>query len=377
MPFKSEAQRRYLWANEPEIARDWTDTYGSRIHKDEGGIARIGFFSGMREQEQKEKASKSSAAGSKQPGHGGSSLTPAYHAPQAPIQQGPHIGEGSKLHTTAPGTLSDPREKEDYFEQSWSGQPGIFGIGGGYKTLKTPGVTAGGHQSNFGIGNLFKGAASMFGGLPATIGSFMGGLGNNFFQGRGDYANQAAWEQAKQNRINQKRRARRRKYRPEIPQNIDQGRGSGLRSTVDDVEEFNFADLIKRLDTHDFENVDFNKQGIASIADSGYIPGNFTGTTKDNYWDKALDMEAQSAGLLDFWKKDKGINEAEMFGEVQTITHNGKTYEIPSKIYPSKGSHQLEGEALERYIEKNNALKQQILESPDMLPDEWLVGEDT
>ena len=39
MPFKSEKQRRYLWANEPEIARDWTDTYGSRIHKDDGGIA--------------------------------------------------------------------------------------------------------------------------------------------------------------------------------------------------------------------------------------------------------------------------------------------------------------------------------------------------
>jgi len=38
MPFQSEKQRRYLWANEPEIARDWTDTYGSRIQKDNGGI---------------------------------------------------------------------------------------------------------------------------------------------------------------------------------------------------------------------------------------------------------------------------------------------------------------------------------------------------
>ena len=36
MPFKSEAQRRYLWANEPEIARDWTDTYGSKIHAASG-----------------------------------------------------------------------------------------------------------------------------------------------------------------------------------------------------------------------------------------------------------------------------------------------------------------------------------------------------
>ncbi len=38
MPFKSEKQRRYLWANEPEIARDWADTYGSRIEKRRGGI---------------------------------------------------------------------------------------------------------------------------------------------------------------------------------------------------------------------------------------------------------------------------------------------------------------------------------------------------
>ena len=44
MPFKSEKQRRYLWANEPEIARDWTDTYGSKIHKADGG--RIGFARG-------------------------------------------------------------------------------------------------------------------------------------------------------------------------------------------------------------------------------------------------------------------------------------------------------------------------------------------
>jgi len=37
MPFKSEKQRRYLWANEPEIARDWTETYGSKIKKASGG----------------------------------------------------------------------------------------------------------------------------------------------------------------------------------------------------------------------------------------------------------------------------------------------------------------------------------------------------
>jgi len=46
MPFKSEKQRRYLWANEPEIARDWTDTYGSKIHAADGGIMRLPFAEG-------------------------------------------------------------------------------------------------------------------------------------------------------------------------------------------------------------------------------------------------------------------------------------------------------------------------------------------
>jgi len=30
MPFKSEKQRRYLFANEPEVAKRWTDKYGSK-----------------------------------------------------------------------------------------------------------------------------------------------------------------------------------------------------------------------------------------------------------------------------------------------------------------------------------------------------------
>ena len=46
MPFKSEAQRKYLWANEPKIARDWTDTYGSGIQAANGG--RIPFAEGSK-----------------------------------------------------------------------------------------------------------------------------------------------------------------------------------------------------------------------------------------------------------------------------------------------------------------------------------------
>ena len=61
MPVQTEKQRRYLWANEPEIARDWTDTYGSGIAKALGG--RIGFYRG----------SSSSSSSSSGPGPGGQS----------------------------------------------------------------------------------------------------------------------------------------------------------------------------------------------------------------------------------------------------------------------------------------------------------------
>jgi len=31
MPFKSEKQRRYLYANNPEIAKRWSKKYGSKV----------------------------------------------------------------------------------------------------------------------------------------------------------------------------------------------------------------------------------------------------------------------------------------------------------------------------------------------------------
>jgi len=43
MPFQSGKQRRYLWANEPEIARDWTNKYGSRVKKQLGGTLNTGY----------------------------------------------------------------------------------------------------------------------------------------------------------------------------------------------------------------------------------------------------------------------------------------------------------------------------------------------
>lgn len=37
MPFRSEQQRRYMWARHPEVARRWTKKYGSKIQPKKGG----------------------------------------------------------------------------------------------------------------------------------------------------------------------------------------------------------------------------------------------------------------------------------------------------------------------------------------------------
>ena len=33
MPFRSEKQRRYLWAKHPDIAQRWSAEYGSKVVK--------------------------------------------------------------------------------------------------------------------------------------------------------------------------------------------------------------------------------------------------------------------------------------------------------------------------------------------------------
>ena len=37
MPFRSEKQRKYLWANKPEMAKKWTAEHGSKIVKKNTG----------------------------------------------------------------------------------------------------------------------------------------------------------------------------------------------------------------------------------------------------------------------------------------------------------------------------------------------------
>ena len=40
MPFQSEKQRKWMWANKPEMAREWTEEYGSKIKAKTGTMAK-------------------------------------------------------------------------------------------------------------------------------------------------------------------------------------------------------------------------------------------------------------------------------------------------------------------------------------------------
>ena len=177
MPFKSEKQRRYLWANEPEIARDWTETYGSKIKKADGGIMRVPFQGGGGMDASQPDFSPPSAR-STRPSRPSS---PDRSPREERIMEGPP----SSYTPAQIGTLSDPREKEDFFEQSWSGQPGILGLSGGYRNLRTPSDTGGGYKRNpLGV---LAALGGMFMGLPGV------GLGINALRNFPKYDTLADW----------------------------------------------------------------------------------------------------------------------------------------------------------------------------------------
>jgi len=90
MPFQSEKQRRYLWANEPEIARDWTDTYGSGIAKALGG--RIQYQRGgpgPGGQGARGQATQNPGRSAPSGGGGGRDVMPVY-TPPSPVTRGEH-----------------------------------------------------------------------------------------------------------------------------------------------------------------------------------------------------------------------------------------------------------------------------------------------
>jgi len=91
MPFKSEAQRKYLWANEPEIARDWTDEYGSGIQAAQGGRIglRRGSGPGPGGQGARGQATQNPGRSAPSGGGGGRDVMPVY-TPPSPVTRGEH-----------------------------------------------------------------------------------------------------------------------------------------------------------------------------------------------------------------------------------------------------------------------------------------------
>jgi hypothetical protein len=174
MPFQSEAQRRYLWANEPEIARDWTDTYGSGIAKALGG--RIGFFKGAQADTRSGQAMSpgtSASGGSRGGGEG----------PQGPIN--PHMDTAPVLEQQRKTDfLNEVRRQQAEKDYTRTGQikPGPqLGL-----TRSRVGGGLGNWASQFAGSKIGGGLGSMlFGPWGMLLGSLFGrGVGTRAWQAR-------------------------------------------------------------------------------------------------------------------------------------------------------------------------------------------------
>jgi len=270
MPFKSEAQRRYLWANEPEIARDWTDTYGSRIQKNGGGIMQGGVENYLGQQKEVTAPLKWQSS----PDHPTTELAyitqaekdllvkqDLHNSLKGGVNRGPSgimslngwgsieggVGSGGRdvgmsgAATSAaetgsrnakdvrdvqaqmgtanlgPGVM--PEQAKDYrsaaiaagagqnVNPGWFGprnRPGISKQDLGAAKAFAPNAYRATRGSPFGIGNLFRGAMSMFGGIPGRAMSLLSHLDPRQLRGinsLGGYNTQRQYEDARDKRI--------------------------------------------------------------------------------------------------------------------------------------------------------------------------------
>ena len=239
MPFQSEAQRRYLWANEPEIARDWTETYGSRIEKNSGGIMRVPFrLAGAVGREYDRAAAPSSPVERSSPPR------------EERIMEGPP----SSYTRAQIGTLTDPREKEDFFEQSWSGQPGILGLSGGYRNLRTTSDTGGGYKRNpLGV---LAALGGMFMGLPGV------GLGINALRNFPKYKYLDDWW------------SNRADWRDQTPNYDDMSRFNKLGLYGINRQPWDLPYYTEDEDVESFGSVAPRDTGLYTAADKFYPPAN-------------------------------------------------------------------------------------------------------
>ena len=300
MPFKSEKQRRYLWANEPEIARDWTDRYGA----ENGGIMDMASDGNLiHDFENYKKGNSVNVPTSFQARSHSTPVNLAYITDdEAGILQSlkpgtPHRGpmeipnyddysptggyrSGAAMSAAETGAKTEraradlrqagvsPQEAQDIRSgaiASGAGQtvnPGWFGPrhrpGISKQDLRAakqfaPKAYRATRGSPFGIGNLFRGAMSMFGGIPGKAMSMLSHINPQKLRGwneeEGRYNTQDEWESARRNRQFQGRldKMYRNKslgkgfsqknidmleamgLKPSTAQNVDSGRGSKLR----------------------------------------------------------------------------------------------------------------------------------------------------
>ena len=256
MPFKSEKQRRYLWANEPEIARDWTDTYGSRVQKNNGGImhnfanyahddgSNVSVPRSFQARPHSDQVNLAYITPEEQgilqalkPGtpHRGPMEIPNYDsfdvqggyatsgqldAPtrgdiKAGVGSGgagaggasTHIGPLSSGAQQAWDNMADQRKDyQDVENIMWDNRKTAFNLRPEFQKqtqMYNP-------RSKWGIGNLFRGAMSMFRGWPGSIMSMLSRIDPRQLRGKnpdGSWRTQREWEDARNLRRDEKRMA--------------------------------------------------------------------------------------------------------------------------------------------------------------------------
>ena len=382
MPFKSEKQRRYLWANEPEIAREWTGRYGARgggsmSWADQGGMKnylgeqpmvnapknwRSGPDSPPTElayitQPEKELILRSNIHGSLQNGpnegpsgimsldsqgdkgtygKAGQSYGDRERYKSVDVQGPPNI-HGGTIRTIGPTT------PKDTFKQSWSGQPGFLGFGGGYRNLRTPGVTpehGGAYQSRFGLGSLLRGAMSIFGGVPGSMMSMLSRINPGKLRGwneqYGRYNTQAEYEQARQNRINEKRMS----Y---LSDRKSKGLGYGKKAYGDLLGQGYsdpFQDAINRDLEINPETTQFAKSHLKSLANKQALTNQLsTKSPVDNYnYNNMAMMEVANNPALSRYKQTQEFaptkfNDPWAAATVQQIGMNQDQLDAIDKIH--------------------------------------------
>ena len=167
MPFQSEKQRRYLWANEPEIARDWTDTYGSGIAKALGGRIglRRGGGPGPGGQGARGQATQNPGTGGRNEPPGGGDRRMTYTAPTGPINvhadTGPvinqqKIADDLNRQNQMRDLINRQQQEKDYRDTRYMAHDfGNYGLGGQQKINEYQ--PRFGQRFKTGIGNLFSG----------------------------------------------------------------------------------------------------------------------------------------------------------------------------------------------------------------------------